>query len=128
MTPHGRPQGRFTDFLANPATAILWWGLPLAAGLLVEFLPLSSLAKTAVWAAALAWMGAGCTLNARRCHRLHCYFSAPILFLGALAALLVGLGITPFGPHAAGYVINTALILALLTFLAEPVWGKYRKS
>jgi hypothetical protein len=128
MAPHERPEGRLADFLANPATAILWWGLPLAAGLSVEFLRLPSLAKTAVWSAALAWMGAGCALNARRCHRLHCYFSAPILLLGAFAALLTGLGITPLGPRSAHPLINVTLVLAFLTFLAEPVWGKYRRN
>lgn len=30
------------------------------------------------------------------------------------------------GPHTASYLINASLALAVLSFLAEPVWGKYR--
>jgi hypothetical protein len=98
----------------------------LLAGLSTNVLPIPPQATTFVWALALAWMGLGCTLNARRCHRLHCYISAPVLFLGAVAAAASGLGLTPFGPGAASDVINAALVLALLSFLVEPVWGKYR--
>ena len=123
MIPHDQmaPTGR--DLLARPGGAIFWWGFPLAAIAASGALPIMAWARTLVSVAALAWMGVGCTLNARRCHRLHCYISAPILFLGAVVAAAAGLGLAPFGP---GVAINTALVLALMTFLAEPIWGKYR--
>lgn len=114
------------DFLKNPLSAAFWWGLPLVAGLSANVLPIPLVAETLVWATVLAWMATGCALNARRCHRLHCYIAAPVLFVGAVAAALVGLGWTPVGSHAATYVINGSLALALLTFLAEPIWGRYR--
>lgn len=123
---HERSDRRSSDFLKNPLSAVFWWGLPLAAGWSAEFLPIPPWAETLVWAAALAWMGTGCTLNARRCHRVHCLLAAPVLFLGAVATALVGLGWTPLGPHTASYVINGSLALALMTFLAEPIWGMYR--
>jgi hypothetical protein len=126
MTSHEPSDRRSSDLLSRPRSAVFWWGLPLVAGWSANFAPIPPLAATLVWAAALAWMGVGCTLNARRCHRLHCYIAAPVLFLGAAAAALVGLGWTPWGAPAASYVINGALALALLTFLAEPIWGKYR--
>ncbi|ACG77908.1 conserved hypothetical protein [Phenylobacterium zucineum HLK1] len=126
MASHDQAAPRSRDFLARPLSAILWWGLPLAAGWSADFLPITQTATTLVWTAALAWMGAGCTLNARRCHRLHCYVSAPVLFLGAIGTLAAALGFAPFGPHTASYVIHTTLVLALSTFLVEPVWGKYR--
>lgn len=128
MTSHETTAQRARDFLARPSSALVWWGLPLAAGFATNVLPISSTAATFVWAAAFAWMGVGCALNARRCHRLHCYLSAPVLLLGAVAAVVAALGLTPLGPSTAGYVINTTLGLALLTFLVEPVWGKYRRS
>ncbi|MGH9693146.1 MAG: hypothetical protein ACRD5Z_03305, partial [Bryobacteraceae bacterium] len=61
------------DFLASPLSAVFWWGFPFLVGVSTNFLALGSLATTAIWAVALAWMGAGCVLNARRCHRMHCY-------------------------------------------------------
>jgi len=33
-----------------------------------------------------------CVLNARRCHRLHCYISGPVFLLGAVAPLVDGSG------------------------------------
>lgn len=73
-------------------------------------------------------MGAGCALNAARCHRLHCYISAPVLCLGALGAALTTLGLNPLGPPTASYLINASLALALLSLLVEPVWAKYRSA
>jgi len=55
--------------------------------------------------------------------RLHCHMSAPVVLLGAVAAALAALGWAPLGPH---YVIDGSLGLALPTFVAEPIWGKYR--
>jgi hypothetical protein len=79
-----------------------------------------------VWAAVLGWMGVGCLLNARRCHRLHCYFSAPILLLGGLAVSLIGFDAVTLGPHALNNAISFTLVLALLSFVPEMIWGKYR--
>jgi hypothetical protein len=70
-------------------------------------------------------MGLGCALKARQCHRLHCYISAPVLFAGAVAVALVGLGATPLSPHAVSYIIDGTLVLALLSFLSEAMFGKY---
>jgi hypothetical protein len=126
MASHDQAAPSSRDFLARPLSAVLWWGLPLTAGWLAGFLPIAETATTLVWTAGLAWMGAGCALNARRCHRLHCYVSAPVLFLGAIGTLATALGFAPFGPHTGSYVINTTLVLALSTFVVEPVWGKYR--
>ena len=123
MIPDDRTAAKGRDLLARPGGAIFWWGFPLAAIGASGALPITASARTLVCVAALAWMGVGCTLNARRCHRLHCYLSAPILFLGAAGAAAAGLGLAPFGP---GVAINIALVLALATFLVEPIWGKYR--
>ncbi|HUZ13535.1 MAG TPA: hypothetical protein VMU93_11850 [Caulobacteraceae bacterium] len=124
--PQTTPGAR--DFLARPTSAFFWWGLPFLAGFATNFLPLARDARTLVWAVALAWMGAGCALNAARCHRLHCYISAPVLFLGALGAVLGTLGLDPLGPPTASYAINASVAIALISLLVEPVWGKYRSS
>ncbi len=126
MPSRDRSDPRSADFLRNPLSALFWWGLPLAVGLTAEFLPLAASGKILLWAIALAWMGVGCARNAWRCHRLHCILATPVLFLGGAATALVALGWTSFGPQAASYVINGSLGLALLAFLAEPIWGQYR--
>jgi hypothetical protein len=73
-------------------------------------------------------MGIGCGLNARRCHRLHCYLSAPILLLGAIAAGLIGFDVVMLGPHALNNAISLTLVLALLSFVPEMIWGKYGRG
>ena len=71
------------------------------------------------------WMGAGCILNARRCHRLHCYISAPAFILGAAALASFAAGLTHFGPHSLNNIIGLSLGVALLSFLPELIWRKY---
>jgi len=114
------------DFLTRPWSVLIWWGLPLVAGWSADAAPIAPIAQSLVWAAALTWMGAGCALNAWRCHRLHCYLAAPVLFLGAVGTGAAAFGVAPFGVRTVSYMINTSLALALLTFLVEPVWGRYR--
>jgi hypothetical protein len=117
---------RVNDLLARPTSALFWWGFPFLAAVSTNVLPLSQSAEAAVWAVALAWMGVGCTLNALRCHRLHCYISAPLLFLGAAVVAAAGFGYEPLGPSTCSLAVNVSLALVLLSFLAEPVWGRYR--
>ena len=66
----------------------------------------------------------GCLLNARRCSRLHCFFSGPVLWLGAIAAALVGAGVIPGAQALNGVVLATA-ILFVLSYVPEAIWGKY---
>ena len=126
MTSQWPASANGRDFLTHPWSAILCWGLPLVAGWAADAAPIAPMAQGLVWAVALTWMAAGCALNAWRCHRLHCYLAAPVLFLGAIGTAAAALGFPPFGVRGAGYVVNASLALAALTFLVEPVWGRYR--
>src|SRR5689334_10304788 len=65
------------DWVRRPASAILWWCLPLGAATVVNVVALSPSLVAAAWSVAFSWMGTGCILNARRCSRLHCYISGP---------------------------------------------------
>jgi hypothetical protein len=116
---------RTADALRRPASALFWWGLPLVLGWTSDFIHPPNPFGALAWSAALAWMGLGCALNAWRCHRLHCYIAAPVLFAGAAAVPLVALGLTPLRPDAISYIVDTAIGLALLSFGAEFVFGKY---
>lgn len=112
------------DWLRQPVGVIFWWVLPIGLGVSTNFwhLPLGRTAL--IWAVALAWMGTGCALNALRCGRRHCFISGPALWLGAIAAGLVGLGVIS-GQNALGEAVNGALALAALSFLSEWFWGRY---
>lgn len=82
--------------------------------------------STAGWTLAFVWMGGACLLNARRCGRLHCYFSGPILLLGAALIALIGFDVIALGAIGAPAVVATTLALSGLTYLLELVWGRYR--
>jgi len=86
------------DWVQRPGTGIIWWSLPLGVGLAANFFTLSPRATAIIWMVSFVWMGTGCILNARRCHRLHCYISGPAFLLGAAALGLFAAGITVLGP------------------------------
>jgi hypothetical protein len=82
----------------------------------------------AVWPALLIWMGMACLLNARRCHRLHCYLTGPYFLLLALAALLHGLDIVPLGDRGWS-ILSVALVVGGPFLIYVPEWalGRYRR-
>ena len=105
---------------------MFWWGLPILIGLSTNILPVPVAGAALIWAGAFAWMGTGCLLNARRCSRLHCFFSGPVLWLGAIGAGLVSAGAIS-GAHALNNVVSITTVLALLSFVPELVWGTYAR-
>jgi hypothetical protein len=113
------------DWSRRPTTALAWWGLPIALGASAGLLTSSSRIVAVVWVAVFVWMGVGCLLNALRCHRLHCYFMSPVLLLGAVVVGLLGFGEVALGSHGLSNAINGTVVLALLSFLPEWIWGKY---
>ena len=114
---------RHNDLVRNPVSALLWWCVPLGLAFSTNLFSPTVRTAAVVWALVFAWMGAGCVLNALRCHRLHCYISGPAFFLGALAAALIAAGV--LGPHAIGNVVSLTLGAALVSFIPELVWRKY---
>ena len=82
-----------------------------------DLLTSSLIVVAMVWVAAFVWMGIGCLIKARRCHRLHCYISGPVLLFGAVVVDLIGFGAIDLGPHALNNVVSGTLVLALLSFV-----------
>ncbi|MBI1361757.1 MAG: hypothetical protein GC155_15880 [Alphaproteobacteria bacterium] len=122
MTRSGR-----SDFMGAPLSFLLAWGLPTAVIVATNFLgaviPLGGI--VAIVAGAFVWMGIACLLNARQCGRRHCYFSGPILLVGAVAVVLFGLDILPPGPQALNLISLATIVLVALTFVPEAIWGRY---
>jgi hypothetical protein len=112
------------DWIRRPAAFVLWWALPIVLGACSGFLGLSLTQAAFLWAGLFVWMGTGCVLNAVRCARLHCLIAGPALWLGAIAAGLVGFGVIP-GRHALADVINVTIALVALSCVSEWFGGKY---
>ena len=113
---------------AARALPFFWsWGLPLAILFSTNFMsgivPLPIILM--VMSGSFFWMGLACVLNARRCRRRHCYYSGPIFIAGGAGVLLVGFGIVSFGADGLIIIVWGTLVLALLTYLTEPIFGKY---
>jgi len=113
------------DWASQPLGIVAWWGLPIAIGAAAIFLRLPFHESAGLCSALLAWMAMGCLLNARRCHRLHCYISGPVLLLGAVFAGVVASGVTDLGQRTFGNAVSVVLVLALLSFVPEMIWKRY---
>jgi len=114
------------DFVTKPLPFWLLWGAPIAIMLLLNFIRPPAECAIGVLSVCFAWMGIGCAINARRCHRRHCYYSSPILLAGAALSLLVGFGFVDLGPYGLMYVTWGVFALVMLTFFPEKLFGKYR--
>lgn len=117
------------DLVSAPLPFMLAWGIPIliltSMNFAHGFIPFKLIVL--IMAGTFLWMGLGCILNARRCHRRHCYYSGPIFLAGAAGILLVGFEIISLGPDGLIYVVWGTLGFVMLTFVSELFWGKYVK-
>ena len=108
------------------AMLLLWigpWVLILSTG------GTNSIIHAFVWTFAFSVAGVACLVNARRCGRLHCFFTGPVFLLAALASLLYGLDILPLGGHGWMWILDSAVVLSLLACcVLESLFGKYKTS
>ena len=111
---------------ARGTKLILVWCLPLV--ILVASAWVGERYRVVVWPALLTWMGVACLLNARRCHRLHCYLTGPYFLVLALVALLHGLDVVPLGDYGWS-MLSAALLIGgpFLVFAPEWALGRYRR-
>ncbi len=120
-------QSERRDLLRQPVSFMIAWGAPIAiiiaANSMHMLLPFK--AVVVVIATCFAWMGTACLANAKRCGRLHCFLSGPVLLASAVAVLLVGLRIVSLGESGLIYVVWGAFGLVVLTFIPEMLRGRY---
>lgn len=121
------PDNASNDHAAQPLPFLWSWGLPLIVLISTNFMTgiVPFPAIVAIMASAFFWMGLACLLNSRRCRRRHCYYSGPIFIVGGIAILLVGYELVSLGRDGLIIVVGATLSLALLTYLSEPIFGKY---
>jgi hypothetical protein len=112
--------------LTSGGRGLLIWGVPIA--ILVVTADLGGLYAATAWPPALAFMGIACLANARRCGRLHCFFTGPYFLLLALLSLLYGLGIVDLGKRGWSW-LSLALLIGAAVLISVPEWlfGKYRR-
>ncbi len=118
------------DLSQRPMSFMLGWGVPILIFFSMNFARgiIPGAAIIVILAAAFAWMGVGCLINARRCGRRHCYLSGPVFFAGAIGVLLQGFQAIDLGPDGLLIVIWGAWLLAGLTFVPEWIWGRYVRT
>jgi hypothetical protein len=113
------------DWVRRPGMGFVWWCFPLSVGIAASYFASSLRVTAMIWMVSFVWMGTGCILNARRCHRLHCYISGPAFFLGAAALGLFAAGIALLGAHSLNNIVSVTLAVVLLSFVPEMIWRKY---
>lgn len=115
-----KPNGRSSDLACGSSAALLWW-LPGAA--LIVGINVPSI-RLLLWIPALLVMGAGCSVNAARCGRIHCYVTGPLFLLAALYTSLWGFHLVPMPLNI---FLGSMVGVVLLAHLAEFPLGRYRK-
>ncbi len=113
------------DWARDPLSACFWWGLPLAIGAADMLMHPPLRVEAGICSILFFWMSAGCLLNARRCHRVHCYIAGPLLLLAAVFTALVAAGVLEPGLRAFDNAVGIFLVLTLLSFVPEWVWKRY---
>ncbi|MGH8278460.1 MAG: hypothetical protein ACRETQ_02710 [Gammaproteobacteria bacterium] len=112
-----------TDLLSSRWVVPLWW-LPWALVIIGTFT--GDTVRTVLWTVGFAVAGGACLVNARRCHRRHCFYTGPLYLLAALASLLYGLDALPLGINGWGWIVGVAVVASLLfCCVLEPLLGKY---
>ena len=112
------------DWLGAWRTSWIAWWIPKLAMIAGLLLPLPG--RTAVWVIALAWMGAACMINARRCNRTHCRYTGPYYIATIAPVIAVGAGFVTVG--ILGWICLGAIILGgagLIWYATERAWGKF---
>ena len=105
--------------LVSSKMAWLLWYLPLGVFIAGTFWQKG---RVWVWTPALLVAGISCVINAKRCGRFHCHFTGPLYLLGALAALLSGLGILELRWI---WIFTAMLGGSVLAFVPEWIGRKY---
>jgi hypothetical protein len=125
MEPCSTPSEK--DLLRSRWAMWLLWIAPWV--LIVASSQTGNTTHTAIWTLSFTVAGAACLVNARRCGRLHCFYTGPAFLLGAAASLLYGLGILPLGEDGWDWILGTTVAVSVVACCGlEKLQGKYARS
>lgn len=119
-----------TDNTRRLSLLLLKYGVPLLVLISSQwwsgYIGGNTLIISLVWAGGLTVMGLGCVSNARRCGRVHCYFTGPYMLLFAIAFLIYGSGLYRPAWVNISQLANVALWgTCLLWVVTELIFGKF---
>lgn len=113
------------DLESAPWCYLLWCApaaLALATSWAYGASELSAARAGALWTLSVAWIGAGCFVNGRRCGRLHCRIDGILFPILAVVGALGTLSLI----HVSWNDLWVAFfVILLLSFAAERIWGRY---
>jgi len=114
------------DLLLNKRSIAMGWLLPLGLMLLSRIFYAQTQVTTIVWTIAFAWMALACFINATRCQRRHCFYTAPWFLLLSV----ISLGITRGWPIVNQLSLDllglvAVITTALLWLITEKHAGRY---
>ncbi len=92
------------DFVRDRKASFLLWWLPALLMIATGPLGFSSELHGSIWAVCLSVFGFGCLANARRCGRLHCFFTGPFFLAMALTSLVYGFGMISLGSYGWAWI------------------------
>jgi hypothetical protein len=112
------------DDLTGSRWSLLLWRVPWLLVLIGYFS--NAVARTALWSVGFTVGGIACLINARRCGRLHCFYTGPLYLGAAAASLLYGMGLLPLGPNGWDWIVGVAIGGSLIAQLGlERLLGRY---
>lgn len=110
------------DWAANKVLFSLIWGLPLALAISAFWLPTT--VAGGLWLLSFSWMGGACLVNARRCGRVHCHFTAAWLLSIAVGLLLAVTSVLVM-MTAAQLAVTGLAGFGIIWLVSEQLWGRY---
>jgi len=119
-------QCKTDDWVANKNRFIFNGALPACLIAISGFLSPIPIYTGIIWTSALAWMGFACLRNAKKCGRMHCFFSAPFFLIAGGISFLIGLQwiqLISFRDLGIILLIGTPIVC----ILPEVIWGTYKK-
>jgi len=117
--------GSSRDVMSSATRMLLLYGLPVLAIYLTGHFGDRRTAAI-VWPVAFLIMGVACVANARRCGRVHCYFTGPLFLLASALSAVHGWNLVDLGSRTwevIGY--GTFALAFVLYFAPEAIWGRY---
>ena len=119
-------EDRRGDILGDKLTVILAYGLPAAAIVASATFTMAPAIRGGIWALALLIMSGACLMNALRCGRVHCYYTAPFFLVMAVASARYGISGAPFGASGWNALAGVTLVGGIALYYFPERKGRYR--